>query len=147
SNPASTRPRSFVVPALPDNAMDTVSVLTSRQRAVASAYADAYAPNGVPGPPGSSGGFGAHAAAGRHVTTPNATTPNFQSTPNLQLPKLPKLPNVELASPLLDLEVLEVGSWALIGNWELRSCGVDTLARLLGRLDLPLNLRPIERVA
>jgi len=39
AKPASTRPRSFVVPALPDSAIDAVNVFTPRHDAVACSYA------------------------------------------------------------------------------------------------------------
>jgi hypothetical protein len=131
--------------------MEAVRVLTALQEAVACWWAAAKPAKGAPLPVGREGGFGAQA---ERKTTPNAATPNFQSTPNLQLPKLPKLPKLlkllklpklpklprvpspELASSFLRLAVLEVGSWALIGCWELRSCGVDWELRSCGVISL-----------
>src|SRR5689334_22853495 len=77
SKPASIRPRSFVVPARPDIAIDAVIVFTWRQDAVACWYALAMSGKGAPVPVGSAGAFGAQALE----ITPNTATPNAQRKP------------------------------------------------------------------
>src|SRR5262249_47316237 len=67
---------------------------------------------------------------------PNSATPNSRRTRNSATPKTPKLRTrslevrlLFLGVPFLTLGVLGVGSWAFIGNWELRSCRFDARLR------------------